>query len=305
MLALLCGGQGLISPGIFDLAAESAAAAPILATAAALLGDDPRALVRAGDAAALSENRMSQILSVTASLALHAAMAEALPAPCAVIGYSVGEMAAWSIAGVWPPEEALRLTALRAEAMTAAAGEPGRLAYVRGLAETQVSALAGAERCAIAIRNPGGLFVVGGAEAAIARFCDAAREAGAERAAPLAVRIAAHTPLLDAAIAPFATALNASAPRDPAQETLLLSGSGGGRVFRAAPALARLAAQVARPIDWAGSLEALFERGCDRFLDLGPGAPLAAMLGAVDPSATVRAASDFRSLDGLRRWCTG
>lgn len=305
MLALLCGGQGLIAPGIFDLLGESAEAAPILGAAATLLGSDPRAMVRAGDAAALSENRVSQILSVTASLALYAAIADVLPAPCAVIGYSVGEMAAWSLAGVWSPEEALRLTAARAEAMTAAAREPGRLAYARGLGETQVSALAEAERCAIAIRNPGALFVVGGTEVAIARFCVAAREAGAVRAEPLAVRIAAHTPLLDAAIAPFATALNVSTPRDPARQRLLLSGSGGARVFRAAPGLARLAAQVARPIDWAGSLEALFELGCDRFLDLGPGAALAAMARAIDPSATVRAAGDFRSLDGLRRWCTG
>ncbi|GAB0114374.1 acyltransferase domain-containing protein [Acidisoma sp. C75] len=299
MLALLCGGQGRLGPGIFDLAAGSPAAAPIFAAAAGLLGQDPRGLVRAEAADQLTDNRLSQILTVTASLALHAALADALPECCAVLGYSVGEMAAWSIAGVWDAERALRLTAARAEAMTAAASVPGRLAYVRGLPEGRLAAMAAARGCAIAIRNPGRLFVVGGPEEAIAALCAEAEAGGAERAAPLAVRIAAHTCLLDAAIEPFTAALAASRPRDPDAGRWLLAGSGGARIFRVEAALPRLASQVARPIDWAETMQALGELGCDRILDLGPGAALAQMAGG----AQSYAAAQFSTLDGLRRWC--
>lgn len=302
MLALLCGGQGLVSSTMFDLVAEAPVAAPVFAASGKLLGADPRQVVRETAPEALSANRQNQILSVTAPLALYAGIADLLPSPCAVTGYSVGEMAAWSIAGIWPPEEALRLTALRAEAMEAASQDPGRLAYVRGVDATQLAPLAARHGCAIAIVNPNTLFVLGGPETGIAALCAEAIAMGAERAGPLSVRIAAHTPLLLAAVGPFEAVLRASIAGDPARDRRLLSGGDGTRLFRAGSAMPRLAAQVARPIDWAATLEALIELGCDRFLDLGPGRALADMVRAVDPAVASYAAAEFRSLDGLRAW---
>ena len=302
MLGLLCGGQGLVSATMFELVADAPAAAPIFAASGLLLGADPRQLVREMAPAALSDNRQNQVLSVTAALALHAGIADLLPSPCAVTGYSVGEMAAWSIAGIWTPQEALRLTALRAQAMDAATKEPGRLAYVRGLDAGRLAPLAARHGCAIAIINPHALFVLGGTEAGIAALCEEALAMGAERAAPLAVRIAAHTPLLQGAVSPFEAALRASPAADPARHYRLLSGGDGARLFRAGPAMARLAAQVAQPINWTATLEALIELGCDRFIDLGPGRALADMVRAVDSGVASHAAAEFRSLDGLRGW---
>ena len=302
MLALLCGGQGLVSRAMFDLVAEAPGAANVLAAAARLLGADPRRLVREAAPEALSDNRQNQILSVTASLALHAAIAPHLPSSCAVTGYSVGEMAAWSIAGVWTVEEALRLTAARAEAMDTAALVPGRLAYVRGLDREDVAELAGRHNCAIAIMNPGRLFVLGGIDTAIESFCRDAVAKGATRAAPLAVWIAAHTPLLQEAVAPFQAKLRASRAADPARGRRLLSGGDGASIFRSAPALPRLAAQVARPINWVATLEALAELGCDRFLDLGPGHALADMSRSTGEGAASYAATEFHHLKGLETW---
>ena len=84
MLALLCGGQGSLSTGMFDLIGDQSEAAPIFAQAQALLGRDPRAMVRDGDDPLLHGNRTSQILSVSAVLALHACIAPALPPAFAV-----------------------------------------------------------------------------------------------------------------------------------------------------------------------------------------------------------------------------
>ena len=302
MLALLCGGQGLVSRAMFDLVAEAPGATRVLAAAARLLGADPRRLVWETAPEALSDNRQNQILSVTASLALHAAIASHLPSSCVVTGYSVGEMAAWSIAGVWTVEEALRLTAARAEAMDAAAAAPGRLAYVRGLDRDDVAELAARHDCAIAIINPGGLFVLGGVDTAIEGLCRDALAMGAARAAPMAVRIAAHTLLLQEAVAPFEAKLRASRAADPARGRRLLSGGDGSGIFRSAPALPRLAAQVARPIDWAATLEALVELGCDCFLDLGPGHGLADMSRGTGPGAASYAATEFNRLKGLETW---
>jgi [acyl-carrier-protein] S-malonyltransferase len=133
MLVLLCGGQGDLSPTMFELSAQRPEAAAIFAEAQALLGRGPRELVRDADEDQLTVNHTSQLLSATAALAAHACVAEALREPVATAGYSVGEMAAWSIAGVWTPQVALRLTDVRARAMDAAGGAGGHLGYVRGL----------------------------------------------------------------------------------------------------------------------------------------------------------------------------
>ena len=109
MLALLCGGQGTLSPTAFDLFAGQAAAELVLGAATAYLGHDPRELIRTRDADGLSSNHISQILTVTATLANYACIADVLAKPIVVAGYSVGEMAAWSIAGIWTADEALRV----------------------------------------------------------------------------------------------------------------------------------------------------------------------------------------------------
>lgn len=302
MLALLCGGQGLVSPALFDLTAEEPQAATVFAEAEALLGRDPRMLVRDADDPRLHANHASQILSVSAVLAVHACIATALPATFAVTGYSVGEMAAWSIAGAWSAVAALRLTDRRARAMDAAGGTQAQLGYVRGLARGAVDALAGRHGCDIAIVNPGGLFVLGGARADITALCREAESAGAAKAALLDVHVASHTPRLATAIAPFREALENSVAGDPRPGCLLLAGSDGSRVFKAAQAIPRLAAQVAQPIDWATTLQALGESGVDRILDLGPGHALAEMARVALPETRSYAADGFHSLAGLRDW---
>ncbi|MCB8881429.1 malonate decarboxylase subunit epsilon [Acidisoma cellulosilytica] len=302
MLALLCGGQGLVSPQMFDLVAEAPAAAPIFACADRLLGQDPRRLVHdtAGDA--LSSNRQNQLLSVTAVLATYAAIADLLPPRFLVTGYSVGEMAAWSIAGIWSADLALKMTDQRARIMDEAGAEPGRLVYTRGLGRSAVEKLAAQNGAEIAIMNPGDLFVLGTTEANARRFCEAARQAGALKAEPLAVHVAAHTSLLRSGVAPFATVLRDSAPAAPKDDSILLAGGNGARIFRPDLAIKGLAAQIATPIDWVSTLEALAEHGVDTVLDLGPGAALAPMVSSAQPGITAYAAAGFRSLDGLRTW---
>jgi [acyl-carrier-protein] S-malonyltransferase len=300
MLAILCGGQGPLSPDLFRLTAEREETAGIFAEAAALLGRDPRDIVR-GDDPAARMNRTSQILVTTALLALHACIAEALPRRFAVAGYSVGEMAAWSIAGIWPPRETLRLTEQRARAMDAAGGTAGQLGYVRGLDPSIVEDLVARHRCAIAIIGPDRLFVVGGQGDDVTAFCRAAEAAGAARSAPIAVHVASHTMLLADAVAPFRRALEAAPTGEVKAGCILLAG-GGARIYRPREAIAGLAADVARTLDWSAALQALVESGADRFLDLGPGHAMADMARSVGKGMPARASEDFHGLEGLCGW---
>ncbi|WP_076866039.1 acyltransferase domain-containing protein [Bradyrhizobium mercantei] len=302
MLALLCGGQGTVSNKIYDLVAGQPAAESVFAAATACLGEDPRELVRTRSAEELSANYVSQILTVTSALAIHTCMADLLADQTAVTGYSVGEMAAWSIAGIWTADEALRLTEVRARLMDRVAGPDSRLGYVRGLDRTALQPLLEKHRCAIAIRNPDHLFVVGGAEHDVIDLCREAATQGAVRSGLLAVKIASHTPLLDQARVPLQRALGASRRSSIANQRILLAGGDGERIFSPASATSKLACQVARPIDWAATLEALAEFGVERVLDLGPGHALAEMMQGVLPSIRCYAADGFRTVDGLRSW---
>lgn len=302
MLALLCGGQGLQSADMFSLVADRAEAATIFEEATRLLGEDPRHLVQNAKSDRLATNRTSQILSVTAALTLHACIQDALPEQLAVTGYSVGEMAAWSIAGIWTAATALRLTDERARAMDAAGGVGGRLGYIRGLRQPTVELLTERHHCAIAITNPGNLFIVGGREPDVIAVCAAALAAGAVRADLLAVKIASHTTHLATAVAPLRAALATEILAEPIAGRLLLAGGDGERVVAVATAVEKLAAQVATPVDWATTLDVLSESGVDRALDLGPGHALAEMARAALPDVQSYAADAFRSVAGIRKW---
>lgn len=301
MLALLCGGQGTLSDKIFELVAEQPAAESIFAAARTVLGVDPREFVRTRAPDELSVNHSSQILTVTSALAIHACIADLLIRQTAVTGYSVGEMAAWSIAGIWTVGEALRLTDIRARLMESAAGPDGRLGYVRGLDRTALEPLLAKHRCEIAIRNPDRLVVIGGAERDVIALCDEAAMEGA-RTGLLAVKIASHTTRLAQACKPLQQALDASGHAAVAGQRVLLAGGDGERIFAVEGATAKLANQVAHPIDWAAALEALVELGVTEVLDLGPGHALAETMRASQPSMRCYAADGFRTLDGLRNW---
>ncbi|MBW5433733.1 acyltransferase domain-containing protein [Bradyrhizobium canariense] len=302
MLALLCGGQGTLSDKTFDLVAGQPAAEPVFAAATACLGEDPRKLVRTQGSDELSANHVSQILTVTSALAIHGCIADLLTGQTAVTGYSVGEMAAWSIAGIWAVDETLRLTDLRAQLMDRVAGPGGRLGYVRGLDQAALEPLLGTYRCEIAIRNPDRLIVVGGSEQDVIDLCQEAVRRGAVRSGLLAVKIASHTSRLARACKPLQEALDASRRVPIASGRILLAGGDGERILSASDATVKLACQVAQFIDWEATLEALAELGTTRVLDLGPGHALAEMMQAFRPELRCYAADGFRTIEGLRHW---
>jgi [acyl-carrier-protein] S-malonyltransferase len=301
-LALLCSGQGRQARGMFALFDGADAAQPVFDAAASVLGADPRALVAEADEATLHNNRISQILCVTRALAAAACLE--LDSPLLIAGYSVGEMAAWGVAGLWSAEETIRLTAIRAELMDQADSGGGGLGFIRGLDRKAVEPLVAEYRCAIAIANPDRLFVIGGVRADVAACCAQALVVGAASARPLAVNVASHTPRLSSAVEPFEAVLSRSVPARIIKGRTLLGASDGAVVYslaRGAPGLAR---QLAHTVDWAGTLAALVERGADRIFELGPGGALSDMMRGAYPTLPVRALDDFQTLAGARAWLT-
>lgn len=297
-LALLCPGQGGQHPGMFDLAAGSTAGAAALRACAEALGWDPLVRARAGGEA-VYENAVAQPLVCAAEAATWAALRDAVPGPALVLGYSLGELAAYACAGALAADEAVRVAVERARAMDAASPPGAGLVALRGLPLDRAEALAAAAGAAVAIVNGPDHVVVGGGPAALA-----AVEARAPAAGATAVRIPAlvpaHTPLLRGAVAPFAAALARSPLRPPAVP--VLGGTTALAVTTRDGAIAALSAALAERIEWARCLAAAAERGCAVFLELGPGGALARMAGELLPGIAVRSVADFRSVAGIARW---
>jgi [acyl-carrier-protein] S-malonyltransferase len=302
-LALLLSGQGAQAPDMFALTEGLAEARPVFEAAAEGLGGrDPRELVRRGSAASHA-NRAGQVLCVSAALAGWRLVSGAAPRRCIVAGYSVGDLAAWGVAGWMDAETVLDLAVRRAEAMDAASDPDEGLAGIRGLPLERIAALAERHGAHLAIRNAPDSGVVGGRTGTIDELCAAAIREGASRATRLDVRIASHTPRLTAATERFRIDLaEARVSRPSAAGPRLVSGLDGGTVFSADAGLDKLARQISEPIDWAACLAACDEFGATSFLELGPGHALARMAETAFPGRRVRALEDFASAEGVRSW---
>jgi [acyl-carrier-protein] S-malonyltransferase len=304
VLAILCSGQGRQHRDMFGLTGAAPEAAPLFDRAAALLdGRDPRALVRTGSDAALHGNRTGQILCALQALAAAAALRAAMPRTLVVAGYSVGEVAAWGVAGFLPATLTLDLVARRAEAMDAVT-EPGDgLLFVRGLSRETVDALCARRDAAIAIVNPGDAFVLGGGRAALQALAGEARAMGAARVVDLPVEVASHTKRLARASSAFREALGKLAATVPTGGGVrLLSGIDGFPVVDAGSGFDKLAAQISQAVQWADCLEGCIEAGAAAFLELGPGPALSEMAAGAHPDVPARSLDEFRTLDGARAW---
>lgn len=303
-LAILCSGQGPQHPGMFALTGAAPAAEPLFARAAALMGGrDPRALVASLDDAALHANRVGQLLCTLQAVAALAALPGLAARPRIVAGYSIGEVAAWAVAGLVAPSAALDLAAARAEAMDAAGAPGDGLVAVRGLPRPRIDALCAEAGCAVAIVNPGEAFLLGGSGPALAAVESAALRAGAARVARIGVAVASHTPRLAPAAAAFRVALGRAAvpPRVP-PGVRLLGSLDAEPVLDVARGLDALARQIATTIRWADVLAAAVEAGATAFLELGPGRALAEMAAAAHPGLPARSLDDFRGSAGAESW---
>jgi [acyl-carrier-protein] S-malonyltransferase len=283
---------------MLDLAAAAPAGAEVLRRCAAAVGWDPVARARGGGEGVYA-NAVAQPLVCAAEVATWAALRETLPGPALVLGYSLGELAAYACAGALAPEAAVSLAVQRAAAMDAVSPPGAGLLALRGLSLARAEALAAAAGAEVAIVNGPDHVVAGGDAQALAALEARAPAAGAT-AVRIPVCVPAHTRLLRAAVAPFAAALGRSTLAAPAVP--VLAGTTALPVTTRDGAVAALSAALAERIEWARCLLAAAEHGCTVFLELGPGAALAKMAGELLPDAAVRSVADFRSVAGIARW---
>ena len=246
-----------------------------------------------------SRNENAQVFLTGIALAAWCALAPRLPAPAAIAGYSVGELAAFAAAGVLDPADAISLARVRAAAMDrCAAIAPGGMLAVMGAPLNQVEEVCVRLHVDMAIRNAPSTFVLGGPDAALEDAAALLSGAGA-RCVRLNVQLASHTPSMRAASVEFAAALSRirlSSPQRP------LFGSTGNRISDARSASEALAAQIANTVLWDQCLESVHARNVGCVLEVGPGAALASMWNQRFPEIPARSADEFHDAGAIIDW---
>jgi [acyl-carrier-protein] S-malonyltransferase len=288
---------------MFALTGEVPEAAGLFDHAAALLGGDPRAVVQTASNAALHHDRIGQLLCALQPLAAAAALGSAVPERRIVAGYSVGEVAAWGVAGLLDATATLNLVARRAGVMDAATLPGDGMLFVRGLSRDAVDRLCARHDAAIAIVEPGDAFILGGSRAGLDALASEAKAMDAKRIVDVQVEVASHTKRLAGASREFREILKQFAVKPPAVGGVrLLSGIDGTPVVQVKAGLDKLAAQISQTVQWADCLQGCLEAGATAFLELGPGSALSRMSASAYRDVEARSLEDFRTLQGARMW---
>lgn len=288
---------------MFGLTGEAASAQAVFAHTAERLGVDPRELAVTEPDEALHGNRIGQVLCTVQALAAAAVLQEALGDRRIVAGYSVGEVAAWGVAGAWDMASTVDAVLARAAAMDEVSPAGDGLLFIRGMPRKGIEQICSAYDVAVAIVNPQDAFVLGGARGALLSAADEARRRGATRVAAIPVQVASHTPRLAAATAIFRRQTNLIGCRFPLSAgTRLISGIDGALVVEPQEGLAKLAAQISQTVLWSECLQSCIEGGATAFLELGPGSALSRMAADAYPSVPARSLDDFSSIRGAVSW---
>ncbi|MEO7615175.1 MAG: acyltransferase domain-containing protein [Streptosporangiaceae bacterium] len=268
-------GQGGYSPGAFagEAAPEVAEVLAVVDRVAAEFGrDGVSRLLTEPDAPGPAELMRSD--SFALQLAVFAAgvcwfrLAARGATPDVVVGHSMGEIAALTVAGAFDLADGARLVCHRSEALLAHCPEDGGMVALE-LAEPRAAHLVGAvaERgLAVAVANAPRQTVVSGPDGAVATVASLAETLGV-RVTRLTAPFPFHSPMLALAAHAFAHAITGIRQRPP--HLGVYSPTAGGHVRGDTDLKALLARQLTTAVQFLAAVRELHAAGAETFVECG------------------------------------
>ena len=297
-LALLFAGQGSQHAAMLPWLETCSESAATLALIAVQLGPGWRIHLEESEWA--QRNAVAQPLLTGLGIAAWQGLAPRLPVPAVVAGYSVGELAAFCVAGVFDAAEAMSLARDRAAIMDrCVAGRDTGLLAVQGLDALALDAACTRHGLSVAIRLGADRAVLGGLSEALAAAEPDLSARGA-RCTRLGVRVASHTPHLAAAALEFEARLSTVALSSP--WSMLVCNHSGATERDPIRLKQMLARQIATTVLWDACMDAIAERRVRCVLEVGPGNALTTLWRDRHPDIPVRSVDDFRSAEAVARW---
>lgn len=305
-LAFVFPGQGSQVVGMGKEVAENyPEAADIFALADRILGYALSDLCRNGPTETLNQTEHTQPALFVTSLACLAALRAAgyLAQPDFVAGHSLGEYVAYAAAGILSFEDGLKLVTERGRLMAKAGNQnPGKMAAILKLTDAQVTEICNQVSresgwVQIANYNSPGQVIISGEEAGIAQAITLAKAAGARRALPLPVSIAAHSKLMETVNAEFKTAVEATALNLP---SIPVVANITAQPLQSIDAIrAEMVGQLTSSVQWTNSVQFMVEQGVTQFVEIGPKDVLTGLIKRIDKSVSTQAVENISGINAL------
>jgi [acyl-carrier-protein] S-malonyltransferase len=250
VIALLAPGQGSQTEGMLSPWLELPGAADQIAAWSKASGLDLARLGTTASTEEITDTAVAQPLIVAATLLAHQELTKRglfAGEDCIVAGHSVGEIAAYAIAGVMAADDAVSLAATRgAEMAKACAAEPTGMSALLGGDEAEVLTRLEQLDLVAANRNATGQIVAAGPLTALEKLAEDPPARARVRA--LGVAGAFHTEFMAPALDGYAAAAANIATAEPT--ATLLSNRDGKPLTSATAAMETLVSQLTQPVRW-------------------------------------------------------
>ena len=284
-------GQGsqLVGMGK-DLAAQFPIAQETFDEANSILGFEFSKIMWDGPDIDLNETVNTQPALFIHSIAAYRTFSSLYPdfKPVAVAGHSLGELSALTASGALSFSDGLKLVRTRGELMKRA-GElnPGGMAAVLGvdiptLDRVCADASTADEIVQVANDNCPGQVVISGHKPALERAIAGAKSAGAKRALPLPISIAAHSPLMNSIQNEWNAAVDACTISDPGVP--VISNVDAKAMTVADELRADIKAQMQSRVRWTESVQMMLGSGIQTYVEAGSGEVLLGLIKRIDSS---------------------
>ena len=274
MLALVAPGQGSQSVGMLAPWVVDSKTKDLVQSWSKLVSVDLLKLGQFGTTDEIKSTDIAQLLIFVTSIlsSLDLDLRNEKDSSIVYAGHSVGEFAAYSIAGAFEVEQALRLVAKRGQAMLAATkvfSKTGMSAVLGGSKEEVVSYLSELELIAANINSNGQIIAAGTLEN-LDRLANTPLKG--TRIRPLEVSAAFHTKFMEPAVSQFTEIFKVVSVKSPRQ--IVLSNKNGERVSNSTDITENLIQQVISPVRWDLCQAKMVELGVTGMLELAPGGTL-------------------------------
>jgi [acyl-carrier-protein] S-malonyltransferase len=281
---------------------ELPGAADRLATWSQISGLDLARLGTTATAEEITDTAVTQPLVVAATLLAHEELSRRglfAGRDVLVAGHSVGEIAAYAIAGVISADDAVKLAATRGSEMAkACALEPTGMSAVLGGEEAEVLGRLEALDLIPANRNAAGQIVAAGALSALEKLAE--DPPAKARVRQLATAGAFHTHYMASATDGYAAAAGAvSTAESLAPAVMLLSNADGRPVASVSDAMTKLVSQLTRPVRWDLCTETMRQADVTAIVEFPPAGTLAGIAKRELRGVPTHAVKSPADLDGL------
>jgi len=294
-------GQGSQSLGM--LKALSEAHSEVEATFGIVsdaLGYDVWALTQDGPEEKLNQTEYTQVVMLTADVAVYRVL-QSLNIDAEIsAGHSLGEYAALVAADVMTLADAAKLVQTRGQLMQkhVPLGE-GAMAAIVGLSDDVVEALcrAASDETNLSVSpanfNAIGQVVIAGHTKAVEVAIKKAEEAEARLARMIPVSVPCHCELLKAAAVEFIATLDATPMQAPSRQVINNVDLG---VYSSPDEIrSTLASQLYSPVRWVETIQKMKAAGVSEIIECGPGAVLSGLSKRIDKSIVSKQFKDYLS----------